>query len=261
MHTTNRIESNLAYCTAALRLADPFVWLLPTPDTPFLTQRQLLFLTSPRFRPAEQRHQECAAAPAGAFGAPAGTEPAGPSPSSCAVQAVAAAGSDTRQRQMMAMPRRAAHARTESVEDAYELLESSLRCVFGKDDNKVLVDYAEGEGKDGKEEATAAITSKAKEGGEISGQKTFPFSLPSLPRGVVPKSDAMMKLVLPRRARYKLRREPIPANFLGSKDHIVLRDMPQQYVFLNMSTSEVLCTTTAEALAMGKFAIIPKHRK
>jgi len=59
-------------------------------------------------------------------------------------------------------------------------------------------------------------------------------------------------------ATYKWRRTPLPARFLGSKDHIELKRMPQK-IFLNMSTSEVLCTTTAEALAMGKFVIIPKH--
>jgi len=62
----------------------------------------------------------------------------------------------------------------------------------------------------------------------------------------------------PSLAVYKWRRQPVPARFLGVKDHIEIRDLPQ-YVFLNMSTSEVLCTTSAEALAMGKFAILPKH--
>jgi hypothetical protein len=65
----------------------------------------------------------------------------------------------------------------------------------------------------------------------------------------------------PPKSRFELRRHPIPAQFLGVKDHAVMRDIPQCKIFLNLSTTEVLCTTTAEALAMGKFAIIPNHRK
>lgn len=65
----------------------------------------------------------------------------------------------------------------------------------------------------------------------------------------------------PARSRFKWRQTPIPARFLGVQDHILIRDFPEQKVFLNMSTTEVLCTTSAEALAMGKFVILPKHRK
>eukprot|EP00977_Amphora_coffeiformis_P015447 scaffold4511_cov171-Amphora_coffeaeformis.AAC.13 len=63
----------------------------------------------------------------------------------------------------------------------------------------------------------------------------------------------------PVRSRFKWRKIPLPARFLGVKDHIDLRESPSQKIFLNMSITEVLCTTSAEALAMGKFVILPKH--
>lgn len=56
---------------------------------------------------------------------------------------------------------------------------------------------------------------------------------------------------------HELRRKPIPANFLGPVDHALLGE--KYKVFVNPSISEVLCTTTFEALAMGKFAIVPIH--
>lgn len=63
----------------------------------------------------------------------------------------------------------------------------------------------------------------------------------------------------PPKSRYELRRYPAPARFLGMKDHAVIRDLTQHKIFFNPSESEVLCTTSAEALAMGKFVILPKH--
>ena len=58
------------------------------------------------------------------------------------------------------------------------------------------------------------------------------------------------------KTRYELRREPIPSSFPGRVDHATLGSYK---IFVNPSESEVLCTTTAEALAMGKFVIIPVH--
>ena len=37
------------------------------------------------------------------------------------------------------------------------------------------------------------------------------------------------------------------------------QDLSAQKILINCSRSEVLCTVTAEALAMGKFVIIPRH--
>jgi hypothetical protein len=59
-------------------------------------------------------------------------------------------------------------------------------------------------------------------------------------------------------SRYEWRRHPIPAKFPGVVDHAQLKNMPHK-IFLNPSTSEVLCTTTAEALAMNRYVIIPNH--
>jgi hypothetical protein len=78
------------------------------------------------------------------------------------------------------------------------------------------------------------------------------------------KSESKSKsrfFIDPPKTTYEWRKTPIPAQFLGVRDHAELRDIPEYKVFLNASVTEVLCTTTAEALAMGKFAVIPKHCK
>ena len=77
---------------------------------------------------------------------------------------------------------------------------------------------------------------------------------------VVPvKKSRRLRLFDPIKSRFELRRHPIPARFMGMKDHAVLKEVTKHKIFLNPSKSEVLCTTSAEALAMGKFVILPKH--
>ena len=65
----------------------------------------------------------------------------------------------------------------------------------------------------------------------------------------------------PPQSRFEIRTQALPVRFMGVQDHALLRRKPNSKIFLNMSTTEVLCTTTAEALAMGKFVILPRHRK
>eukprot|EP00526_Cylindrotheca_closterium_P017308 CAMPEP_0113655830 /NCGR_PEP_ID=MMETSP0017_2-20120614/29947_1 /TAXON_ID=2856 /ORGANISM="Cylindrotheca closterium" /LENGTH=314 /DNA_ID=CAMNT_0000569167 /DNA_START=156 /DNA_END=1100 /DNA_ORIENTATION=+ /assembly_acc=CAM_ASM_000147 len=100
--------------------------------------------------------------------------------------------------------------------------------------------------------ATTAIANLCKRSVELGFHSTFSENL---------EKDSTSKgyhLDLPR-SKYELRQHPIPARFLGMIDHVVIKDIPKYTIFLNLSESEVLCTTTAEALAMGKWVIIPNH--
>jgi len=68
------------------------------------------------------------------------------------------------------------------------------------------------------------------------------------------KDDASMKGA----QNKNLHERSIPAHFLGRVDHASLKGN-QYKIFVNPSISEVLATTTAEAIAMGRFAILPNH--
>jgi hypothetical protein len=60
------------------------------------------------------------------------------------------------------------------------------------------------------------------------------------------------------KTKYEWRKKPLPAQFCGPKDHAALK-FTSYKLFVNPSVTEVLCTTSAEALAMGKFVVMPKH--
>lgn len=53
------------------------------------------------------------------------------------------------------------------------------------------------------------------------------------------------------------RRKPMPVKFLGRVDHAHVSG--EYTVFVNPSITEVLCTSTAEAVARGRFVLVPCH--
>lgn len=88
---------------------------------------------------------------------------------------------------------------------------------------------------------------------EESQSESLLGALPSIPK--LSSSLESVQFDLPS-SRHEFRRRPIPSTFPGRVDHASVKS---HKIFINPSVTEVLCTTTAEALAMGKFAIIPYH--
>ena len=62
---------------------------------------------------------------------------------------------------------------------------------------------------------------------------------------------------LPPMSLREWRRKPLPTRFMGRIDHAKIGE--EYKVFVNPSITEVLCTTTAESIAMGKWVICPAH--
>lgn len=58
-------------------------------------------------------------------------------------------------------------------------------------------------------------------------------------------------------AQQRSKKLGLSMEFHGPIDHAALA--PTHKIFVNPSLSEVLCTTVAEALAMGKFVVVPSH--
>jgi hypothetical protein len=110
--------------------------------------------------------------------------------------------------------------------------------------------------------ATTIRDSLEKIGKDLTKAKESIESLPSRARESIEQlADDLTKLKFEASAIpktfHEFRKNPIPATFPGRVDHAELKDSYK--IFINPSLSEVLCTTTFEALAMGKFAIIPVH--
>ena len=113
------------------------------------------------------------------------------------------------------------------------------------------------EEENGKDSETESDISDSDDGEEyeIAQKWSKKFKISNLSNSIKQKTDSI-ELDLPK-SLHELRKHPIPSSFPGRIDHSLLRD--QYKIFVNPSVSEVLCTTTAEALAMGKFVIIPVH--
>ena len=124
-----------------------------------------------------------------------------------------------------------------------------MRAYHGR---KHVASSSEGNPSDENEESTSESEADEIKDEEMESESLLD-ALPSVPK--ISSSLESVQFDLPS-SRHEFRRRPIPATFPGRVDHASVK---RHKIFINPSVTEVLCTTTAEALAMGKFAIIPYH--
>ncbi|MGH7974480.1 MAG: hypothetical protein ACREBR_03045 [bacterium] len=123
----------------------------------------------------------------------------------------------------------------EEEEETFNKLKASLKAALS--DAPVI---EQGEGEDGVDEPISVVRGHRY---EYEVRKQLSNALKTTMEFELPKSV------------HEYRMNLFPAKFSGRSDYAQLND--QYKVFVNPSITEVLCTTTAEALAMGKIAIIP----
>jgi len=131
------------------------------------------------------------------------------------------------------------NSKEDSSDDEEEMKEETSIILIGSDDGAV----------------EGAITEKSPDGSVFTSQFKTRQRLQKI-KDTIKATTESLEFDLPK-SLHEYRRQPIPATFPGRVDHALLTK--QYKVFINPSVTEVLCTTTAEALAMGKFAIIPVH--
>jgi hypothetical protein len=96
--------------------------------------------------------------------------------------------------------------------------------------------------------ATTAVSKLCEKAMDLSFHCTFTREI----NEESPSGSGDYRFDLPK-SKYELRQHSIPARFLGMIDHAVIKNISDHKIFLNLSETEVLCTTTAEVRIMDSF--------